>query len=285
MKRCIGYTLLGITMLAVSGCSNIVGSVTRGFANNLSSAILNNPDLEMVRAGAPSYLILVDSLVAGSPKSAYLLEQSAYLHSVYAVAFVDEVNRSKLLHTKAKTQALEAACLSLKNGCELDRRPYREFQSWVGEIRPRDVPTVYTMSTSWLGWIQAHSDDFSAIAELARVKAMMQKISELDPAYDDGSVFLYLGVFETLLPPAMGGKPELGRTYFEKAITLSNGQNLLAKVMFADQYARLVFDRDLHDQLLGEVLAAPLQAPGLTLMNTVAKEQAATLLASADEYF
>ncbi len=272
-------------MLGQSGCASIVGSVTQGFANNLSSAILNNPDLEMVRAGAPSYLILVDSLVTGSPKNAYLLEQSAYLHSVYAVAFVNEANRAKLLHSKAKAQALKAACLSLKDGCELDRRPYKEFQSWVGGMRARDVPTVYTISTSWLGWIQAHSDDFSAIAELARVKAMMQRISELDPAYDDGSVFLYLGVFETLLPPAMGGKPELGRSYFEKAIALSRGQNLLAKVMFADQYARLVFDRELHDQLLTEVMDAPLQAPGLTLMNTVAKEQAATLLASADEYF
>jgi len=37
--------------------------------------------------------------------------------------------------------------------------------------------------------------------------------------------------------------------------------------------------------LLKEVLAAPREAHGLTLMNTVAKEQAADLLASADEYF
>ena len=91
--------------------------------------------------------------------------------------------------------------------------------------------------------------------------------------------------FETLLPPAMGGKPELGRKYFERAIALSNGQNLLIKVMFADQYARLMFDRELHYRLLKEVLAAPREAHGLTLMNTVAKEQAADLLASADEYF
>jgi hypothetical protein len=213
------------------------------------------------------------------------LEQSAYLHSVYAVAFVEEEERSKLLHAKAKAQVLRAACLSLKNACELDRRPFKQFQAWTEGMKVKDVPSIYTMSTSWLGWIQAHSDDFGAIAELARVKLMMQKIAELEPSHDNGSVFLYLGVFETLLPPAMGGKPEKGRGYFEKAIELSDGQNLLAKVMFADQYARLVFDRELHDKLLNEVMDAPRRAPGLTLMNTVAKEQAATLLASADEYF
>ena len=34
---------------------------------------------------------------------------------------------------------------------------------------------------------------------------------ELDPDYDRGGVYLYLGVFETLFPPAKGGKPEVGR--------------------------------------------------------------------------
>jgi isopentenyl diphosphate isomerase/L-lactate dehydrogenase-like FMN-dependent dehydrogenase len=83
----------------------------------------------------------------------------------------------------------------------------------------------------------------------------------------------------------MGGRPDVGRAHFERAVALSEGRNLLAKVMFAESYARLVFDRDLHDTLLGEVLSAPVQAPGLTLMNTVAKGRARELLESADDYF
>ena len=38
-------------------------------------------------------------------------------------------------------------------------------------------------------------------------------------------------------------------------------------------------------RLLHEVLAADVQAPGLTLMNTVAQERAQLLLDSADDYF
>jgi hypothetical protein len=59
----------------------------------------------------------------------------------------------------------------------------------------------------------------------------------------------------------------------------------MAKVLYARQYARLVFDRPLHDRLLNEVVAADPEAPGLTLGNTLAQEQALLLLASADEYF
>ena len=77
--------------------------------------------------------------------------------------------------------------------------------------------------------------------------------------------------------PAVGGRPALGRTHFERAIELSGGRHLLAKVLFAEHYARLVFDRELHDQLLTEVLAADIEAEGLTLMNAIAREQAPRL--------
>jgi len=59
----------------------------------------------------------------------------------------------------------------------------------------------------------------------------------------------------------------------------------MAKVLYARHYARLVFDRPLHDRLLGEVMQADPYAPGLTLSNTLAQEEAQKLLGDADEYF
>jgi len=45
------------------------------------------------------------------------------------------------------------------------------------------------------------------------------------------------------------------------------------------------FDRPLHDRLLSEVLASSVQAEDLTLINSVAQQQAKALLASSDSYF
>ncbi len=59
-----------------------------------------------------------------------------------------------------------------------------------------------------------------------------------------GPRFSISGILATLLPEAMGGKPEQGRADFERVIELSDGRNLMAKVLLADSYARLVFDRD-----------------------------------------
>ena len=76
-----------------------------------------------------------------------------------------------------------------------------------------------------------------------------------------------------------------GRRHFERALELSEGKNLMVKVLYARHYARLVFDRELHDRLLREVLAAPAEAPGLTLINTLAQRQAKELLAGSADYF
>ena len=107
----------------------------------------------------------------------------------------------------------------------------------------------------------------------------------LDETYQDGGAHLYLGVLNTFLPPALGGKPDEGKQHFERAIELSRGKNLIIKVIYARQYARLLFKRQLHDRLLKEVLNAKPNIPGYTLLNTLAQEQAKELLNSADEYF
>jgi hypothetical protein len=59
----------------------------------------------------------------------------------------------------------------------------------------------------------------------------------------------------------------------------------MAMVLYAQKYARLVFDRELHDRLLREALSADVEHPGLTLANTLAQQQARTLLETSAEYF
>ena len=281
----ITVACLSFALVVSAGCASLLSSVTEGLTENLANAILDNPDLAMVRDGAPAYLILIDSLVAGSPDNVNLLSQAAMLNSAYAAAFVEDEKRNQALQSKALDFATRATCEGIVNGCEFRTRPYADYERWLAGLEQKQVPLLYRLGTTWAGWIQAHGDDFVAIAELGRVKALMSRVIELDEGFDHGGAHLYMGVFETILPPGLGGKPEVGRRHFERAVELSGGRHMLTKVMFAEKYARLVFDRELHDRLLREVLATDPAQPGLTLINVVAQEQAATLLESADAYF
>ena len=274
-----------LTSLAVAGCASFATSATSRLAGNLSSAILNQDDPETVEAGAPSYLLLIDSLIEGDPRNEDLLLAGSKLYGAYAAAFIREPERAKRLARKARDYGDRALCAHDARLCNLLERPYDDFAAAISTLKLNDVPVLYASGTAWAGWIQANSSDWNAIASLAKVKAMMTRVIELDETYSHGEAHLYLGVFATLLPPALGGKPEEGRAHFERAIELSAGRDLMAKVEYARRYARIIYNRPLHDRLLQEVLAADAAVPGLTLSNVLAKRQAKELLDSAESYF
>ena len=271
--------------LALGGCASLIGKVTSGLAADLSDAILNSDDPAVIRDGAPAYLIMLDAFTRQGDGNPEMLRAAASLNSAYATAFVSEPARQKAFAQKALRLALRAACLDVAWLCDARTMPFEELERRAAAMAAADVPAAYALATAWAGWIQAHADDWNAVADLGRVKPLMERVVALDEQHDNGGPRLYMGVFETLLPEALGGKPELGRAHFERAIDITNGRHLLVKVFFAESYARLVFNRELHDRLLGEVLAADAEQEGLTLMNTIAKEQARELLQSADEYF
>lgn len=280
-------TLLVTTFVVIfgSGCTNMLYSATSNMAANLSHAMLNHDDLDTIKGAAPAYLLMADGLLQDYPNDIDLLTAAAQMYNAYANVFVSEPQRARRLTQRAFDYAQRAACRQRSFTCNWRKKRFSTFQTDLEVLTPEDVPVFFTLGASWAGWIQARRDDWNAIAELPRVTAIMQSIIKLDETYQRGAAHLYLGVTNTLLSPAMGGKPEIGRQHFEAAIRLSNGQDLNVKVLYARHYARLVFDRELFEHLLQEVIDADPVVPDLTLSNMLAQQQARELLAEADQYF
>jgi hypothetical protein len=283
----ISRSLILVTALIIlnAGCSSIVSSATSSLADSLTSAVLDQNDPETVRQGAPAYLLLIDGLIADNPQNEDLLIAGAGLYSSYAGAFVDDPERASRLSRKGRDYGWAAWCRVEKDACEIWSAPYGDFERVVDGTKLKDVPVLFSAGAAWASWIRTNTDDWSALADKARVDAIMQRVVALDDTYEEGSAFLYLGILATLLPEAMGGKPEQGRVYFERVIDLSAGRNLMAKVLLARSYARMVFNRELHDRLCREVIEADPVAPGLTLSNTMAQEEARALLDSSEDFF
>jgi hypothetical protein len=288
LSRATGAALQGLLLLALlllPACSRVAAVATGNLADNLSQAIADNDDPATVKAGGPAYLLMLDGMIYSDPTNEDLLLKGATLYSTYSAAFVDDPERAAKLSSHALDYAERALCAGYPEDCGLRQAAFDDFAARIGQVTQDDVPVFYTLGTAWAGWIQTHKDDLDAVAQLARVEAIMQRIVDVDEAYQLGNAHLYLGTFAILVPPALGGKPEVARMHFERAIALSRGTNLMAKVVYAQQYARMVYDRELHDRLLTEVLAADPRVPGLVLQNTLAQERARALLASADAYF
>jgi len=283
LARSVKRLTLLVLLLWLQGCASLVSNVTSGLADDLASTILNSQDVQTVREGMPAYLIMIDSFLRSSPDSPDLLLAASRLNGAFSV--FTEGDRSKLLTTKSLDYALQAGCITNVSLCGFRGQKFSEYKSLVDNISNRDIDVAYAIAVGWTNWVQANSDDWNAIAQLAKVKYLMARIVELNESYDNGGPHLYMGGLETVLPASMGGKPEVGKMHFERSITLSEGKFLMTKVIYAQNYARLVFDKALHDRLLNEVLAADPIAPDMTLTNMVAREQAKALLADSDDYF
>ncbi|MCC7258838.1 MAG: hypothetical protein IT486_10755 [Gammaproteobacteria bacterium] len=283
--RLIASLLLGLAVVGTSGCAALAGSAASRFADNLSAAILDQEDPDLVRDGLPAYLILLDALVRTEPDNPRYLGAAARLYAAYGVAFAADPQRAQVLTGRAREYGIRAVCSADRHACGLDALEYEAFSAVVDGIGPRDAEALFSYAVGSLAYVRGHSGDWSAIAALPKAERALRHLLDLPGAGDAAGVNLYLGVLNTLRPAALGGRPEEGRAFFERAIALSAGQDLSAKVEFARSYARLVYDRDLHDRLLNEVLAAPARSEGRTLFNTLAQRQARDLLASADDYF
>lgn len=272
-------------LLLLSGCSTLIGSATQKMADNLSVAMLNQDDPQTVQAAAPAYLIMLDSLIEGDPDNVSLLNSAAKLYASYSAAFIKDESRADRLSTKSITYARIALCLELVKVCKSVDGKLEDLQPVINNLNKNQQPALYAFASAWASWIQTHSDDWNAIAQIPKLTAMLKHSVTLDGAYDQGGAYLYLGVLSSQIPPSLGGKPEQGREYFEKALTLSQSKNLMAKVLMAEHYARLVFNQELHDRLLNEVLNSDPHQPELTLINTLAQTRATELLAESAEFF
>ncbi|MFB9069013.1 TRAP transporter TatT component family protein [Pseudofulvimonas gallinarii] len=272
-------------LLSVTGCSKLVGKATSGVSSGLSAGIENHDDPETVRAALPAYLIMLDGLIENSPDNAGLLLSASRLYGVYAGVFVDEPERATRLARRALAYAGRVFCADHAALCESKGQPFEDFEAAAAAVPASAIDALFAYAAAWAGLVQADSGNWSMIADIPKVQALLERVVTLDPTYQNGQPLLYLGVLSTLLPPAYGGKPEQGQAYFERALALSGGRNQMARVLYAQHYTRLVFDRELHDRLVDEALDADPVAPGLTLVNVLAQQRAAALKASADNYF
>ena len=272
--------------MVITGCSPIVNNVTDNLASNLTAAILNQTDPEIVRDGAPAYLLLLDSFIEGSPANPSILSSAADLYASYTGIFVENDSRSKLLSKRALNYSKQALCLIYKSSCQWDSYSYDDYVSDLKNIKPKYSDFILTYSISSLVYIRAHSEDWNAIARLPHIEASLEHYLNISPNKENlDSVYMYLGILSTLRPPALGGDFKKGKMYFEKAIDFSSGDNLSAKVEYAVGYARPLYDRELHDQLLNEVISSNPLKENYTLINVLAIKQAKNLIENADDYF
>lgn len=279
------YLLVVLSVLSISACSTVVSTAKKDFAEDLSTTILGHDDPETIKQAIPAYLVLVDSMISGDKNNIDLLISGTRLYGAYASVFVDRTARKVTLSKRAFDYASRAMCLKKPASCNVKKMSYPQYEQLLKQFSKEEALVLFTYGAAWATLVQANSADWNAVAELPKVKATFQRVLELDETISNGDAHVYIGVMESLLPEGMGGKPQLAKKHFDKALKISDRKNLMALLLYAEKYARLVFNRKLHDRLLNELVETDISKSDKVLIDTIAKVKAKELLADADDYF
>lgn len=280
---CLAASLFAVAVLS-QGCASLVIAPMAGpVLKNLN----RQADLELVCDGAPSYLLLLDSLLVSEPENAGLLAHGTQAYTAYASLMPEcgRPERAAVLGQRAKEYGLRLLGTH-KSLAGADQMPLAGFSEAVQSVGSGEVEKLFWGGYGWATWIGFSKGAPSAVADLPKVEQLMLRVLALDEGFYHGGAHLFLGIYYGSRPVMLGGKPEVSRDHFEKALALGERRFLPVLVAYAEYYGRQTFDRELYVRLLEEALAFDLaQAPDLTLPNVLAKRRARKLLAQVDEFF
>jgi hypothetical protein len=277
------FFLAGLLLLLTSGCASLV---VNPMLEPLTVSLQKQTDLDLLRDGAPSLLLLIDALVSADPDNEHLLMTAAQAYGTYATVLYEDgkTERAVNMSIKARDYGISlikrVPALEKMNGQSLD-----EIEQELAKIPPSRVGNLFWGAYGWAVWIQYQEGAPAALADLPIVEQIMLRVVELDESYNHGGAHIFLGSYYGSRPQMYGGNPEASREHFERALTINHRKFLLTQVAYARTYARLMYDRDLYLKLLTEVINRPLTDSNMAASNKLAKVMAIKLLAGIDEFF
>ncbi len=289
MQFCKRISLLFLLIALLTACATnktMTVAATASLLEDVAKASYKQSDLMLIRQGMPSYLMLIDGMVEALPDNKRLLISAAQLYASYASAFIQDTDKeyAAALYARAKDYALRAL---EQNGFKNPAtRPFDDFESRLYDLGKKDVPYIFWAASCWGSWISLNQGSIEAMAELPRVELLMKRVLELDEAFYYGGAHIFMGVLDASKPRVAGGDLNRARDHFLKAIELGDGKFLMARIYYADYYAKKALDRELFISILEKVRKIPADIPPeLTLLNTVAHTKAKEMLNRVDEYF
>jgi hypothetical protein len=279
---CKAFLALALLMLG-SGCTTII---VNPLLDPLSLSLQKQTDLELLQDGAPTLLLLLDALNDGNPNNEHLLIATIKAYGAYASILYEEGQIERAVNISVKARKYGINLLKLLPTLEdINNLPLEEIKPALAYLTPKKVKYLFWGAYGWATWIHYQEGAPAAMADLPVVEQLMLKVVELDETYYYAGAHIFLGSYYGSRPQMYGGKPDISREHFERALVINRRAFLLTQVAYAQTYARQTFDRELYLTLLAEVIEQPIVDSDIASSNKLAKIMAEKLISQVDEFF
>lgn len=272
-----------VILMYSSGCTSVI---VTPLLDPLTLSLQKQTDLELLKDGAPSLLLILDGFIAKDPDNEPLLMAAIKAYGAYATVLYEEGQVERAVNMSLKTKEYGISLLQQLPGLEnINDASLAEINQSLDNLSSGKTPNLFWGAYGWAIWINYQSGAPAAMADLTIVEPIMLAVVELEESYYYGGAHIFLGAYYGSRPQMFGGKPEASRQHFERALTLNDRKFLLTHVAYAETYARAMFDRKLFLELLTEVIEQPLANSEMASSNKLAKLKAEKLIAQVDDFF
>ncbi len=274
--RLFQYGFYLFITFSLCSCSSLINSV---FIEPSVSNLQKQTDIYLVCDGGPSYLLMIDSLIDDDPDNPELLTLGAKAYSGYLTALAEcgrSSERLQAIGAKARLYGVKRLSkrLPIKPKDSLESLDQALITLSASEVEP-----LFWSTAAWTSWVFQQQGSPASMADLVKIEKIMLRLVELNETFGNGAMHLILGSYYGARPKMIGGKPQLAADYFERGLAISKRRYLPLHVAYAQTYCRMIFNKDLHDNLLQEVIDFDLdKAPEHALANQVAKIKAKKLI-------
>lgn len=275
--------------LALAGCSfkSIALKSTVELLDKGTAVFYEESDLKLAEDSLANQVKLVELLLRSDPLNPELTLYAAQGFGAYAFMFLEGSSPERAKHFYERGRAFGLPVLNRR--CKLDllsETDMAKFSKALERLKLQDVPVLFWTAYAWGGWANLSRDNPQALADLPKIEKLMLRVNDLSPGYFYGGADLFLGAYYGSRPKMFGGDLDKAKFYFNRALTVTGGNFLMAQVLCAQHYAVPAQDRGYFKALLDQALSYPAASfPEQRLSNEVAKKRAKKLMENINDYF
>jgi hypothetical protein len=285
MKRIV---VLIVVAFLFEGCIQTIALRSMGgILDNGLAAFNEESDLQLAHEALGSNLKLIEAMIKSDPDNDQFLTFAAQGFNSYALAFCedDSVERARVFYLRGKEYGMRMLLKNKQFNAAL-QGDIESFRQAINTFSKKDIPALFWTAFSWGSYINITRTDVEGLADLSKVRAIIEFVAEQNPNFYYGGAFLFLGTLEAGTPKMLGGRPEKAKKYFDTCMAINGGKFLLTQLYYAKMYAVQIQDQQLFQSLLKQIIDAPMDIlPDARLANVLAKQKAQRLLARENDLF
>lgn len=271
--------------------------------NDMMLPLVGESDPVLMEEFFPTALKLYEILYSQNPKHQGLATMTGSLYVMYANAFIQskadmmpieqlelqtsELQRAKLHYLRGRDYVLKAFEMRYPGFNEIMLSNDNEkFPEILCELTKDDVEAAYWCGAGWLGAFGVDPLDVNILSTVRGGVALLERAAELDPEFDNGSIWDALTKFYAAAPADFGGDSERAVYCYEQAVKASGGKTIGPYLTYAESFCIPTQDLEGFDKAIEQALAInPDDNPSTRLATTISRRRAEYLKAHREDYF